>query len=262
MLQAYGAEFVLLSHIIEELWHYADESDRMGGYEKQTAYVADRLSFALEIADQMPFPSVAAQIRRITDLIEDENYGILTLFAYLKELRNRVEDDAASIQFLHVQPELVRLYTEPHLFGEKVSDSFPSAIDDIADAGKCLALGQGTATVFHLMRVMEAGLKALGSALGIPYAPSWESYLRQISDRISADHKTKSDEWKNEEPFYRDVAGDLQIVKSSWRNPTMHIVKKYTPDEADGIFRAVCSFMQRLATRLLLPSEVAQSSGT
>jgi hypothetical protein len=28
--------------------------------------------------------------------------------------------------------------------------------------------------------MMECGLKGLARLLGIPYAPSWESYLRQI----------------------------------------------------------------------------------
>jgi hypothetical protein len=255
MLRAYGTDFVALTQIIDDLWHYADESYRMGHHDDQTEYVAAQLSIAMQIAEHMPFPSVAAQVRRTSALIQNEGYGLMTLFEHLKELRNRVTDDAETIQFLRVQPEFVALYENAHLFGERVSNSFPSAIDDIADAGKCLALGQGTATVFHLMRAMEAALKVLGKSLGIPYAPSWESYLKQMNTQLSADYKTKNDEWKKDEPFYRDVAGDLQIIKSSWRNPTMHIVKKYTPEEADGIFRAVRSFMQRLAARLSEASE-------
>jgi hypothetical protein len=41
--------------------------------------------------------------------------------------------------------------------------------------------------------------------------------------------------------------GDLQVVKMSWRNPTMHIVRTYTPEEAQQIFGAVKTFMGRLA---------------
>src|SRR5438105_3717028 len=68
-------DFVTLTQVIEELWHYADESDRQGNYERQTAYVAGRLSFAADIAADLSFPGVAAQIRRISDLIETDNYG-------------------------------------------------------------------------------------------------------------------------------------------------------------------------------------------
>jgi len=209
MLRAYGRDFVRLGQIVDDLWAYADESYRAGDHEEQTDYVAGQLLIAAQIAEHMPFPSVAAQIRRTSAYIQVDGYSVLTLFEFLKELRNRLTDDAETIQFLRVQPEHVRLYESADLFGEKVSNSFPNAIDDIADAGKCLALGQGTATVFHLSRVMEVGLKALAGSLGIPYAPSWESYLKQINAQLSAEHKTKTEEWKKEEPFYRDVVGDL-----------------------------------------------------
>src|SRR5207245_5402636 len=41
------------------------------------------------------------------------------------------------------------------LFGQTVHDAFPSARDDIAEAGKCYALDRGTATAMHLMRSLE-----------------------------------------------------------------------------------------------------------
>jgi hypothetical protein len=50
--------------------------------------------------------------------------------------------------------------------GEQVEIKFMSAIQDIEEAGKCLAMGRGTATVFHLMRVVEA-LYSRGSGRNI-----------------------------------------------------------------------------------------------
>jgi hypothetical protein len=140
--------------------------------------------------------------------------------------------------------------TETPAFGEEVFQVFPSAITDVEHAGQCLALGQGTACVFHLMRVMEAALRSLARTLGIPYAPSWESYLKQIETRITAKHDAKDARWKKREPFFRDVAGDLQIVKIVWRNPTMHIVRNYTVDEADEVYRAVRTLVKRVASQI------------
>jgi hypothetical protein len=139
------------------------------------------------------------------------------------------------------------------LFGQDVHDRFPSALDDIEGAGKCLALGEGTAGVLHCMRVMEVGLRALAGSLGIPYAPSWESYLSQISARIGAKHKTKGVKWKRDEKFYRNVSGDLLTVKQAWRNPTMHVGRKYSVEEADEVFKAVRTFMKQLGTKLCEP---------
>ncbi len=102
----------------------------------------------------------------------------------------------------------------------------------------------------HLMRVMELGLKALAKALKIPYAPSWESYLSQIQTKIGAKRKTKGVKWKRDERFFRDLSGDLISVKQAWRNPTMHIDRRYSKEEAEEIFKAVKSFMCKLVARM------------
>jgi hypothetical protein len=169
-----------------------------------------------------------------------------------KDISRRLEHELSLRTLLVIKTERIRFFepSEPP-FGQEVADKLPLAIPDIEDAGRCLAFMQGTAAVFHLMRVMEAGLKSLGSLLGIPYAPSWESYITQIDAKIAAKHKTKSVKWKADEPFYRDILGDLQSIKIAWRNPTMHIVRRYSPDEAEDIFRAVCK--KRLAPRLPEP---------
>jgi hypothetical protein len=189
------------------------------------------------------------QLHRI---MQSRNHGAKPsdLALLLRELANRIRDDLKRIWFCHVKSELVGYYGQKSAFGDAVSDRFPNAIDDIEAAGNCLALGQGTATVLHLMRIMEVGLKALGKALGIPYAPSWDSYLKQIQDRIAAKHRTKGVRWRKDEPFFRDLSGDLLTVKQAWRNPTMHVIRKYSPEEAEEIFRAVRTFMQRLAEKL------------
>jgi hypothetical protein len=168
----------------------------------------------------------------------------------LESLHNAIEGELKSILFLRVSPEFSKYYSTPQPFGPEVADRFPSAIQDIEQGAKVLAYGAGTATVFHMMRIMEVGLRSLAGALKIPYAPSWESYLIQIEKKITAKHRTKGIQWKRDEPFFRDVAGDLQMVKIAWRNPTMHIVRHYNQDEAEDVFRGVKRFMNRLAEKL------------
>jgi hypothetical protein len=166
----------------------------------------------------------------------------------IADLRSRIEDQLQSRFFKFVHPNRVSYYRDPMLFGEAVHNKFPKAIDDIELAGQCLALEQGTATVMHLMRVIEEGLKFLARRLGIPYAPSWESYLTQIQNKISEKNAKKTSKWKKLEPLYRDLSGDLITIKQAWRNPTMHIERRYLADEAEEIFKATKTFMGRLAT--------------
>lgn len=199
-----------------------------------------------QLTARMPLPSVTAQGRRITAMVARFE-SIEEIKKSLQELKNRLFDELCEREFLYVPQGKARYYKEAALFGKEVNDRFPKAIDDIEEAGKCLALGQGTACVLHTMRVMECGLRALASSFGIPYAPSWESYLRQVSDKIAQKHKNKTAKWRREEKFYRDLSGDLLTVKQVWRNPTMHVDRKYSPDEAEQIFIATRAFMERLA---------------
>jgi hypothetical protein len=114
----------------------------------------------------------------------------------LGELKDRIEDELGHQLCFIVPRDKARLFETPQLFGPDVAESFPSAAIDIEEAGKCLAYQRGTASVFHLMRVMEAGLKAVSAALGIPYAPSWESHLKQIQSQLDQDWRKKSRKWK------------------------------------------------------------------
>lgn len=195
----------------------------------------------------MPLQSVAAQNKRIDALIARQA-SVKELIQAVEELKNRLFDELCERQFYYVPPERAKFYTEPMLCGKDVNDRFPSAIDDIEDAGKCLALGQGTACVLHTMRVLEVGLKSLAKALNISYAPSWESYLKQIAEKIAEKHKNKTAKWLRDEKFYRDLSGDLLTVKQAWRNPTMHVDRRYSVEEAEQIFMAARGFMARLAS--------------
>jgi hypothetical protein len=76
---------------------------------------------------------------------------------------------------------------DPSLFGQDVSAKFPSASYEIAEAGKCLALDRSTASAFHAIRCLEAGIRAISRCLGIPDPTrgaerSWAKVLRAIKE--------------------------------------------------------------------------------
>lgn len=197
---------------------------------------------------------LGVSIKSIDDMVGTLKQGKSTIAEFVEMLRvieKTIAWEMEDQMFFHVPARRAERYTKATLaFGEEVNDAFPKAIVDIEEASKCLALSRGTACVFHSMRVMEAGLKAVAKLLDIPYAPSWESYIKQIDNRVGENYKKKPRSWKRTEPFFKEVLGDLQAVKIAWRNPTMHIVRTYTPEEAEQIFGAVKIFMQRVAPRL------------
>jgi hypothetical protein len=271
MLGKYAAAYVVIIELIDGLISTLDDTavgnsqkgsgpdaavsmlvHVMAGTEpKLPDHVANRVNIItqsiLDLTEsRITLPSVKAQANRILTSVKNGE-GPKAVAGSVRELKIRMKDELNDREFLYVPPAMVKFYKDAALFGKDVNDRFPMAIDDIEEAGKCLALGQGTACVLHTMRIIEVGLKALGNALNIPYAPSWESYLNQISANIAKKHKTKAAKWKRDEKFYRDLSGDLLIVKQAWRNPTMHVDRKYSAEEAEQIFTAAKSFMVRLA---------------
>jgi hypothetical protein len=118
--------------------------------------------------------------------------------------------------------------------------AFPAMEHDLIEAGNTFALDRFTACVFHLMRVMEVGLKVVAKALGVAYISDWGQCLRDIEKQCQ----------QLPDQFFRDASLYLRSVKNAWRNPTMHVEKRYSESEAERIFQSVQSFMVHLATKL------------
>ena len=113
-------------------------------------------------------------------------------------------------------------------FGEDTIAKFQPVGSDVEEAGKCYAAGRDTACVFHLMRVMEVGLRALGSSLNDPRLdpkrnPSWDSILKKCDEELGKALKDRAVEWRDDDAFYSTATANLRAVKDAWRNPTMHV---------------------------------------
>ena len=128
-------------------------------------------------------------------------------------------------------------------FGAAVADAFPLASEDIAEAAQCLGFGRFTASVFHLMRAMEATVQILANRLGVQKVEKeWGKLLSDIEQKIKEMPKgDERDKWSRSHTH-------LYHVKQAWRNNTMHPKKTYTQDEAGAVFSAVKSFLIDLST--------------
>ena len=112
------------------------------------------------------------------------------------------------------------------------------------EAGNCYATGRGTACVFHLMRIMEVGVQALGTRLGVPLADekNWQDIMNRVNKAIGA--LPPKDATTIE---LSHVAANLYAVKLAWRNEVMHPNDKYTLEEARDLMGQVKLFMGQLA---------------
>lgn len=135
-----------------------------------------------------------------------------------------------------------RLTTKGPLLGPRVAAAFPDIQNDLSEAVACCALERPTASVFHLMRAMEAAVQVLAADLGIEgVTREWGKLLSDMKREIEAMPKGKSrDAWSENHSL-------LYHVKQAWRNDVMHPNRSYTLAEADRIYDAVASYLEQLA---------------
>jgi hypothetical protein len=159
--------------------------------------------------------------------------------------------------FLQIKPshsEYIDADTAGSIFGYDVAESFPPAGFDILEAAKCLSLERYTASVFHLMRVLEIGLRAFAARFGIQADHSnWHPVIDEIQKAIrdmGTGQNTRPEDWRDQKEFFSQAASHFMLFKDAWRNYTAQARGKYTEEEAVRIFDNTRGFMQKLATRL------------
>jgi hypothetical protein len=177
-----------------------------------------------------------AQIEAFTNMNREFGQRLTLISSVLhSEIESRI--------FFHMPPERAAYYAQTELFGSDVHSKFPDLQFDIEEAGNCYATGRGTASVFHLMRVMETGVQKFGNKLGVafPDQKNWQPILDEINKAVRAlPPKDKGTVAMSE------VSANLYAVKLAWRNEVMHPKETYTLEEAEDILRQVKLFMKQL----------------
>lgn len=148
-----------------------------------------------------------------------------------------------------VEPGQAEYYSdEARLFGEAVEDSFPSASQEISDAGKCRALGRWTACVLHLMRALEPALNALAAHVDVAPDQNWNNALNQIDAKLKA--ITKATNGSADEQWASEASAHFRVIKNAWRNHAAHGRARYDKEQAVAIYDNVRSLMRTLAGKL------------
>jgi len=227
--------------------------------EKTGSNALQRLEHVQEECRKIDLEISASTASEVLERIKSgERVSFDWLLHQIDQIQKLMQKEMGGKVFLYIPRGRVRFFplmNAPHLFGEKVSVAFPSASYDISEAGACLGLVRPTASVFHLMRVLEAGLSALGKVFGVSLEhTNWGHALDQIESKIRNMRMDPS--WKavsgyrEQQEYYAQAASHLGILKDAWRNYTMHSHGECTLDEAEQIFDNVKSFMRKLAERL------------
>lgn len=222
--------------------------------------LGDGTAKALTQLLETPQCPLSARMRRKIERLRDRAHAeadTLTLDvaeALLKELHNDLLSEMSSPYFLMIPAEKRWLYEQRQPpFGQAVADRFPDASYDVAAAARCAALDESTAEVFHLMRVLEHGLRWLSNRVGVVMDSgiefeNWKNIIDMIEKQIRAmESQPKSPEKSETLQFYSQAASQFRYFKDAWRNHVSHARAQYDPRQAREVYNHVGPFMQDLA---------------
>jgi len=183
----------------------------------------------------------------------DEPHPLLGLGELITVLQSIIRQELRKRVFMYIPLDQAHWYEKKDGFGVKVTKAFPSAIEDIKEAGTCYATGRYNACVFHLMRVLEHGLRALATEVCLDFdQQQWHTIINQIISVINkGSEKLKQGSKKAKRlQFLSEAAIEFRYFKDAWRNHVSHNRANFDQPEALMILNHIKSFMAHLSTQL------------
>lgn len=271
MLKVYASPFYRLGAMLEGIRTFSVVARERGLTELTSNPVqAQHLLTSMEMTcRQLSWPQPAALATHARKEIEKGRNSPAEVQVFLSDMEVSFLTAMEDQWYLRIVPELVGFYEQDTLFGPGVHQAFPLARTDIQEAGTCLALERPNASVFHMMRAVEWGLRALCTDMGVSRLRSvnrktgkvtyrrieyseWESILNQLDKRVEeklADVRRGPKRQLYQE-FYYPVLLDIRAIREAWRNHTMHTRSDYSVNDALAILTRVKHLMQALSSRL------------
>jgi hypothetical protein len=269
MLQVHAARFVTLLDHTARLQHQFSNGTAFND-PRTTGSV---LSAVRQDCEVLGLVSTSKQVERIHETFAHIVEKVISpswpeLTALISELRRRIEEDLEEAVFFQVRAERIgtcfrrvrdegltqfTVQAPRQFFGDPVLDSFPSTGADIEAVRDCLFSDHATACVYHLMRVLEIGLRSLADRFGVPSDhANWNTMIEKVEKAIRdmASDPNRASDWRDQQQFFSQAATHFMFLKDAWRNYTAHAHGQYTDEQADLILVNVRPFMQKLATRL------------
>lgn len=232
MLFRYSSAFIWLIEFIrtiEKSWIEPEQNP-----ENAKEFYVGLINRAQGYLDLIDLPFSNMQCEKIIDYINGDQFGNNNpkFKNMLQELVERIKDELVDRQFFYVRSEFVDYYNKIP-FSPITIGTFPEAMDDMEEAGKCYALERPTACAFHVSRIMEHGLRRIVKSIAgeDKFYPNWGAILAEIQKYID----NLPDKDSNKRSKYLYIKERFQLMKDVWRNPTIHVERIYNQEQAKEI---------------------------
>lgn len=221
--------------------------------------LGENMQQLLQTASRLEMHGAQARLKRILELLKNSP-SWADLAAQMQVLREAFEDDSYDAYVYVYPPSKVAPLVKSGDEWGVVFKAFPSVSAEVESGLDCYALGHNTACIFHMCRVTEVGLRAIGSERGVATVrrgvpiewATWGQVFQAIEPAIVDIRKNRPNGPRKDEAlaFYDTVLSDLRAIQSLFRDQTMHLRERYDEGEAQGaIFRAR-ELMTKLANKI------------
>lgn len=222
------------------------------------AHVEQSLRDLLETAARLEWSRVVSRIHRIQRMM-----GALPSW---QEIANQLtilheahEDDTEEL-FIYVYPApKADLLRNLQKHWDVAFDAFPSIEEEVEAGVDCFALEHNTACVFHMCRVAEIGLRAVGQEMGVTVVKrgspiewaTWGQVFQKAQPHVEEVRKKPNGPKKDAAlAFYDPIISDLRAMQSLYRDNTMHLRERYDPGEAYTAIYRTHELMTKISTKL------------
>lgn len=182
------------------------------------------------------------------------------LFNELVILKQAIDDDVMFERFYHYPKTLSELPMSIELDWRQTLIAFPGLKSEIFSGVDCYALKHPTASIFHLMRVAEHGLRALAAerkirTIGKKKPIEWAAW-QEILTHLERARQEIGSTWKAGAKkdaalgFYSGALHCLHSFKDKYRNLVTHVRKTYEMEDAAKVMRQVRDFMNDISMRV------------
>lgn len=164
-----------------------------------------------------------------------------------------VRSELKSKYLFYLTPDREKYYDNSRLISDNVKLAFPTAAEELMLAGNCYAVDLNTACVYHCMRALERGLKALAKDVDLTWTTEqWQKIINDIEGAVKALGNTlQKGQAKNERlQFLSEAAKEFTWFKDGWRNYTAHAKTSYRASQALTLMEHVTAFMGVLSQHL------------
>jgi len=146
-------------------------------YSKEMGWLAEECAWLdLKHSERMA-RSIYANLQK-----KKHRYTLELMLQEYERLSDTVRVELKERKFAFIPPPYDKYFEKEQLFGETVFEVFEAARDDVKDAGNALAASLPTASVYHLMRVAEHGLRRLAKKLHVALTHSGKPMPIEFGD--------------------------------------------------------------------------------